>query len=231
MKSILEKLTARRSQREVLNVANWAKFVADVTDEKTVDADEILTGLERLRKTPEQLVEACELLTRRRAWAAEIAAGEKAEAAYSGLQQQVADSEKELEKLVETHQKKQMPLEQKIQATRTAMSTGADARRRLVETAGMTTREAVFGPIESELEQARKELEPLAKLVQDRKRWLEKFGERGETAATADQQNLQMMKDGFKRMLADEAAAKQRLDEIQGRHNAAFQQLLKPEAI
>ena len=170
-------------------------------------------------------------MTRRRTWAAEVTAGEKAEAAYSGIQQQVADAEKELEKMIETHQKKQMPLEQKIQATRTAMSSGADARRRLVETAGNATREAVFGPIESELEQARKELEPLAKLVQDRKRWLEKVGDRGETAATSDVESLQAMRTGFKKMLSDEAAALQRLDEIQGRHNAAFRELLKPEAI
>ena len=89
----------------------------------------------------------------------------------------------------------------------------------------------MFGPIESELEQARKELAPLSKAVEDRRRWLVTVQERGESAATADQQNLLMMKDGFKKMLSDEAASKQRLDEIQGRHNAAFQQLLKPEAI
>ena len=231
MKSILEKLTARRSQREVQNVASWAQFVADVTDERTVDADEILTGLERLRKTPEQLVEACELLTQRRAWASEVAAGEKAETAYSGLQQQVEISEKELEKLIEAHQKKQVPLEQKIIATRTAMSTGADARRRLVETAGQSTRDAVFGPIESELKQARNELAPLSKLVKDRKNWLDSVGKLGQEAATSDQERLPAAKEGFRQMLKDEAEASRRLDEIQARHNAAFQQLLKPEAI
>ncbi|MCA9010503.1 MAG: hypothetical protein KDB01_12190 [Planctomycetaceae bacterium] len=231
MKSILEKLTARRSQREVQNVASWAQFVADVTDEKTVDADEILTGLERLRKTPEQLVEACELLTRRRAWAEEVAAGERAEAGYSGLQQQLAESEKALEALIEAHQKKQLPLEQKIHATRSAMATGADARSRLIQTAGKATRAAVLGPIESELEAARKDLEPLSKAVQDRRRWIEVVENRGEQAATSDIENLPAMQAGFKKMLADESEAKRRLDEIQARHNAAFSELLKPEAI
>lgn len=231
MVSILEKLTARRSQREVQNVANWARFVADVTDEKLRDADEILTGLDRLRKTPEQLVEACELLTARRAWAAEVTAGEKAEAAYAGLQQQQADSEKELEKLIEAHQKKQVPLEQKIHATRTAMSAGVDARRRLVETAGTATKEAVFGPVESELEQARKELEPLSKLVQDRQRWIATVEKLEQQAATLDLERLPAMKAGLKKMLADESEAAKRLDEIQARHNAAFQELLKPGAI
>jgi len=231
MLSILEKLTTRRSERQQQNAASWSQFVADVADERMKDADEILTGLERLRKTPEQLVEACELLTRRRTWAAEVTAGEKAESAYSALQQQMQDSEKELEALIEAHQKKQIPLQNKIEKARAEMSTGADAKRRLQETAGQTSRDAAFGLLESELEQARKELAPLSKAVEDRRRWLATVQERGESAATADQENLKMMKDGFKKMLADEAEAKRRLHEIQSRHNAAFQQLLKPEAI
>jgi hypothetical protein len=39
------------------------------------------------------------------------------------------------------------------------------------------------------------------------------------------------MKEGFRQMLKSEAEAHRRLDEIQRRHNEAFLQLLKPEAI
>lgn len=231
MLSILEKLTTRRSERQKENAASWSQFVADVVDERMKDPDEILSGLERLQKTPEELGAEGKKITDRRADDIIMKAGEKAEAAYSGLQQQLEDSEKELEALIESHQKKQSPLRNKIEKARAEMSAGADARRRLIETAGKAYREAVFGPIESELEQARKELTPLSKAVEDRRRWLLTVQERGESAATADQQNLQMMKDGFKKMLTGEAEAKRRLDEIQSRHNAAFQQLLKPEAI
>jgi hypothetical protein len=231
MLNILEKLTTRRSERQKQNAASWSQFVVDVADERLKDADEILLGLERLNKTPEQLVEACELLARRRGWAVQVAAGDKAEAGYSGLQQQMADAEKELEALIEAHQKKQMPLQNKIEKARAEMSTGSDAKRRLQETAGKATREAAFDTIEAELEQARKELAPLSKLVADRKRWLATVHDRGQSAATEDQENLQAMKDGYTKMLADEAAATRRIHEIQSRHNEAFQQLLKPEAI
>ena len=231
MLKIFEKLTTRRSERQQQNAASWSQFVVDVTDARMTDADEILTGLERLQKTPEQLVEACELITRRRAWAAEVIASEKAEAAYPEFQAQLERSEKELEALIEAHEKKQMPLRDRIERSRTSISSGSDARRRLVETSGSAYRQAVFGPIETELEQAQKELTPLSEAVQLRRRWLVTVQELGDSAAAADQKNLPLMQQGYKKMVADEAATKRRLDEIQGRHNAEFQKLLRPEAI
>jgi DNA repair exonuclease SbcCD ATPase subunit len=229
--NILEKLTARRSQREVQSVASWAQFVADVTDERMQDADAILSELERLQKTPEELVEACELLTNRRAWAAEFAAGEKSEAAYPGLQKQLEDSEAELKRLVEEFEKKQLPLHSKIEAARSAISKGADAKRRLTETVGRVSREAVFGSIEAELEQARRELAPLSKRVHDRQTWIARVEGHGNEAATDDVARLPAAKEELKQFIADEAAAQRKLNEVQARHNAAFAELLKPELI
>ena len=41
MLSILEKLTARRSERAKANAASWSQFVGDVCDERTKVTDEI----------------------------------------------------------------------------------------------------------------------------------------------------------------------------------------------
>jgi hypothetical protein len=231
MLGIFEKLTTRRSERQQQNAASWSQFVVDVTDARMKDADEILTGLERLQKSPEQLVQACELLTRRRAWAAELAAGEKAEAAYPEFQAQLERSEKELEALIEQHQKKQMPLRDKIERSRTSISSGSDAQRRLLDTCGSAYRQTVFGPIETELIQVEKDLAAISEAVQLRRRWLVTVQERGDSAAAADQKNLPVMQQGYRKMLSDEATTKRRLEEIQSRFNAEFQKLLRPEAI
>ena len=231
MLSILEKLTARRSERAKANAASWSQFVADVVDERTTDADEILTALERLNRTPEELQTACELLNQRREWARQAADGAAAESTYSKLTEQATAAEKELESLIELHQKKQIPLQNKIEAARNAISTAADARRRLLETTGNEAKRAAFDCIDSELAEVQSEHQTVLKTLQDRERWVLEVESRGNTAATEDSQRLADAKSGLSGMKKRDAELRGKLTALLDRRNAAAESLLKPEAI
>ena len=231
MLSILEKLTARRSERAKANAASWSQFVGDVCDERTKDPDEILTALDRLQKSPEELQAACELLNQRREWARQAADGAAAESTYSKLTEQATAAEKELESLIELHQKKQIPLQNKIEAARNSISTSADARRRLTETAGDEARAAAFADIDSELAEVQSEHRTVLKTLQDRERWVLEVSARGESAATEDHHRLPNAKRAMVEMQKQNSELSRKIATLQDRRNAAAESLLKPAAI
>lgn len=229
--NILEKLTARKSERAKANAASWSQFVADVVDERTKDPDEILSGLDRLQKSPEQLQAACELLVQRREWARQSADGAAAETGYNKLTEQSEAAGKELESLIEVHQKKQIPLQNKIEAARNAISVAADARRRLSETAGDESKRAAFDEIDSELEKLQVERQPVLKAIRDRQTWIQEVHSRGNSAAPDDMKRLSDARAGLQEMQKQDSEFSGKLTALQDRRNAAAELLLKPEAI
>ena len=231
MLNILEKLTIRRSERKKQNAASWSQFVGDVCDERTKDADEILSALDRLQKSPEELQAACELLIQRREWSRQAADGSAAESIYEKLQEQESAAETELENLIEGHQKKQIPLQNKLESARNAISVSADARRRLLETAGGESKRAAFDGIDSELAALQSEHQTVLKALRDREHWIQEVESRGNTAATEDRQRLSDARAGLPDMKKRDAEMRTKLTELQGRRNQAAESLLKPEAI
>ena len=228
---ILEKLSARKHERAKANAASWAQFVADIVDERTKDADEILSGLDRLQKSPEELQAACELLIERREWNSQATAGDAAEIEYSKLQQHSDDAEKALKDLIEKHHAKHEPLDRKIQAARTAISTGADAKRRLRETAGEESRRTAFADIDAELQKLQAEHQPVLKAIHDRQTWIREIESRGQSAATADRQRLPDAKTGLAVVRKQDTEFTGKLSALQDRRSAANELLLRPECI
>ena len=229
MLELLNKLSSRRAERQKQDAASWAELVSDVCDERMQDPDAILTGLERLGKTPEELQRACDLLVQRREWASQAAAGDAAEASYPGLTDQEAAAERELEKLVESHQRKQIPLQNKLEAARSAISVAADARRRLAETAGDESKRVAFDAIDADLAALQAEQLTLLKSLTDRKRWVHEIESRGQSAATEDLARLPSAREGLKDLQRQDAELRSRQVDLQSRRNAAAQMLLRPE--
>jgi len=87
MLNVLGKLSIRKTEVSQANQAIWSKLVVDVADETLSSADAILTALDGLQRTPEDLQAAIELLNQRREWAAVVAAGDSAESEYPKLTQ------------------------------------------------------------------------------------------------------------------------------------------------
>ncbi len=231
MLELLNKLSSRRAERQKQNADSWSQFVGDVCDEKMQDPDAILTGLERLGKTPEELQRACDLLIQRREWSRQATAGDAAEESYRGLMEQELAAEAELERLIESHQKKQIPLGKKIEQARTAMSVASDARRRLQETAGDESKRVAFSAIDLELQTLQAERQPLLKSIKDRERWISEIAQRGESAASEDAKQLPEARAGLASMRTEDAKFRVRLQTLQDQRNAAAQSLLRPENI
>lgn len=231
MLNLLERLTGRRAERAHKIAMTWAVFVADVCDERTTDADEILTALEKLNRTPEQLQTAINNLVRRREWAREASAGVSAEDNYSKLVEQESAAAAELEKLIETHHKKQLPLQAKLEAARSAISVAADAKRRLQETAGDESRRTAFDAIDAELLKLQAEQKPLLKALHDREVWVKEVLSRGNSAATEDLRRLSSARDGLKTMQQQDSEFRARLQALQDQRNAAAESLLRPECL
>lgn len=231
MMKILEKLTARRSERARENAASWSQFVADVVDERTKNPDEILSGLDRLNHSPEELQAACDLLIQRREWNSQVMTGESAEIEYSKLQQQSADAEKALEELTRKHHEKYASLDEKIQAARSAISTAASAKRRLSETAGRESKRMAFDEIDSELQQLQAERQPVLKAIQDRQTWIQEVQSRGQSAASDDIKRLSDARAGLREMQKLDSEFVSKLSVLQERRNKAEAQLLQPGAI
>ena len=231
MLNLLERLTGRRAERAHKIAMTWAVFVADIVDERTTDADEILTALERLNRTPEELQTAIDNLVRRREWARQACAGVSAEDNYSKLVEQEAAAAAELEKLIESHHKKQLPLQAKLEAARNAISVAADAKRRLQETAGDESRRTAFDAIDAELQTLQAEHQTVLKALHDRQTWVKEVQSRGNSAATEDLRRLSSARDGLKEMQKQDSEFRARLQALQDQRNAAAELLLKPEAL
>jgi hypothetical protein len=231
MLNILEKLSAKKAENAGARQAEWVGVVSGVADENGVEPGALLVALDRLDKSIEELQAAAELLAKRRAWAATAAAGDAAEESYAGLLLQERASEKALEILIQKHRSKCEPLGRQIDAARLAISSGADARRRLLETAGDEARQAAFDEIDAQLGEVQVERNLLQQKLRGRRDWVFRVESLGKHAATADVANLADARAGLRAMIEQDADLAGQTTALQDRRNTAAKRLLEPEAI
>jgi len=231
MVSILEKLSIRIGQRQRKNAATWSQFVGDVVDEKLKDADEILAGLDVLGKSPEDLQAACGLLIQRREWGGVAKAGDAAEAEYPKLTQQAADAEKELSKMIERHHAKYAPLESKIFAARESISSGADAKRRLLDTCSAESESAATADVDLRIQELQAAKSDVSRRHRDCESWVLNIDSRGDSAATTDMAKLPAMREKLAGLELELKTFSSKLQALQDERGKASESLLRPEMI
>ena len=132
---LLEMLTRRKGEAARKAATIWQQLVIAVAEGEEIDADEVLSSLERLGRTPDDLAKAVELLTQRRAWGATVAAGTTAEIAHPQVKKKIADELAAFAELEAAHAARLRPLHGLERAAQHALSEAASARRSLFETA------------------------------------------------------------------------------------------------
>ena len=231
MLNVLEKLSAKKAENAGARQLEWLGVVSGVADENGLEPGALLVALDRLGRSIQELHAAVELLSRRRGWAILAAEGDAAEESYAGLLSQERASEKALEILIQKHRSKCEPLGRQIDAARLAISSGADARRRLLETAGDEAKQAAFDEIDAELGENQAERNSLQSRMKGRRDWVFRVENLGPRAATADVANLADARAGLKQMQTQDADLAARTTTLQDRRNVAAKRLLEPEAI
>ena len=134
MLQILEKLTNRRAEKAQQTATKWAGLVGSVVNESLTNPDEILEALETLGRSPEELAEACSLLSRRLEWSRQMKAGLKAENTLQKVSDEIQAEEARFARLIAEHEERLEPLEAKLMAARVAIATGSDGERSLRDT-------------------------------------------------------------------------------------------------
>ena len=231
MLNVLEKLSAKKAENAGARQSDWVGLVTGVADENGLEPGALLAALDRLGKSIEELQAAVELLARRRGWAVQAAAGDDAEASYADLQTQERASEKALQLLIAKHTAKCEPLGRQIETARQTISAAADARRRLLETAGDEARQAAFDEIDAELGETQVERNSLQSRMKGRRDWVFRVESLAKNAATADVAALPDARAGLRAMIEQDADLARQTTALQDRRNTAAKRLLEPEAI
>jgi len=231
MMSFLEKLLSRKTEIARKNLGVWAQLVVDVADGKEIDSDVILSELDRLHRTPGDLQAGVELLLQRRAWSAIAKAGDDAEAAYPGLTKQVADAETSLKDLIEKHHAKFAPLEGRIHAARESISSGADAKRRLLDTCSTEAESAATEGIDLRITETQAAKADVVRRLRDCETWVLDAEGRGDSAATTDMAKLPAMREKLTGLEAELKAFNSQLGKLQDERGKASESLLRPEMI
>ena len=231
MLNLLEMLSSRLAQKQRQQATGWSQFVGDVLDEKLRDADEILSGLERLGKSPEDLQAAITLLLQRREWAGAVAAGDAAEAEYPKLTQQAADAEQALKKLIDAHHTKFASLGDKIERARNAISAGAGARRELLETCSLESQMAATADVDSRIAETQAAKSNVAKRLRDCENWVLGVDSEGDKAASSDLERIVGMREKLAGLESELSGFNSKLATLQDERNAASASMLKPESI
>ena len=154
---LLEMLTRRKGEAARQTATIWQQLVIAVADGTATDADEVLSSLERLGKTPVDLASAVELLTRRRAWGATASAGAQAETDHPKIVAKINSELAAFKLAEEAHEARLRPLHGLERAAQHALSEAAMARRRLVETATDPTTLAAVRESAEKLAELRRE--------------------------------------------------------------------------
>ncbi len=131
---LLEMLTRRKDEAARQTATIWQQLVIGVADNTTTDADAVLTALDRLNKSPDDLAKAVELLAQRRTWSATVAAGATAETEHPKITAKIAAENAAFAELEAAHDRKLWPLSDAKNAAANAISAGAGARIELART-------------------------------------------------------------------------------------------------
>ena len=226
---ILEKLTARKAEVQRSNQAAWSTLVASVHDEKLTNADKILTALEKLGRTPEEMQAACELLIQRRAWAAELAAGRQAEKDHAANVKAIDEETAAFKRAQAEHEARLAPLRQKRDAGVQRISQGDSARKRLLETASAEARELATADIDDRFKALEAEKTEVQKRFRDRENWIISVESLGETAATGELERLPAAQAGLTELRDELESFAPQFEALNSERIAAMEALLIPE--
>jgi hypothetical protein len=229
MNDVFATLAAKQQQRQNNRKVEWVQFVIDVADGQVKDADDILEALERYGKTASELQVDVDRLRSRRELARQVTEREAAEVEYTDLQRATAAADKELEQLIERHNQKHFPTQQRLETVRSKLSTGVDARRALIDGVSRETREAICGAVEAEFKEIQQRQLVVGQALADVERWLGEAASFGETAASADRASLPAKQQQRQRLRAELATIERELQSLVLRRSAAEQELLRPE--
>jgi chromosome segregation ATPase len=204
-----------------------------ISGELQIEPDAVLSELDRLQKSPEDLADAVELLNQRRAWAEQLSAGDAAEQEYPKLLRQVQKGEDELKAMTAQIQKKMAPIHQRRSQAMADMQAGTSARRNLIDTAGEECRDSALADVKQEIEETEHARANLGKRIADRQAWIRDVTSRGQNASTPD---LQRLEDRARHAeLAEwreqDRELSQRMTELQTEFAQAHDVLLEPESI
>ena len=229
---LISKLAGRKAQATQVATKDWQNLVVKFVDQgDKADPDHVLSELDRMGRTLEDLESAAELLTKRRGWATQLDAGTKAESDYPKLTRQIEDAHAELKRMEEAHNTKYSHLDGKVMACRDAINAAGDAKRQLLATAGEETRRAATVDIDQKILELEAERNTLRKRLEDRRNWINRVGELAETAATVDQNRLEPATAEFQAWQEQDRAIGMRFEDLQRERNRATAVLLKPESI
>lgn len=229
MSDVFATLAAKQQQRQNNRKAEWVRFVIDVADGQVKDADDILEALERYGKTAGELQVDVDRLRSRRELARQVTEREAAEVEYVDLQRATAAADKELELLIERHNQKHFPTQQRLETVRSKLNSGVDARRALIDGVSRETREAICGAVEAELKEIQQRQQALRQTLTDVEHLLGEVNSFGATAADSDRASIPAKQQQRQRLRAELATIEGELQSLVRRRSAAEQELLRPE--
>ena len=228
LKELLEKLTRRKVEVTRSIACEWQQTVIDVADEKETDPDAVLSDLDRLGKTPEDLAWAVDLLKQRRGWAVTVAAGATAEKVRPGNLKMVEAEIAAFTKLESDHESRLAPLRETERGAVFAITEAAAARSELARTAtdpGALRAVADIGHQLESLRHERAEFEISLRAKEDR------YGiVAAQQDSDLDGQTARLASD-VQAMRSELASFRERTEALAAEHELAHLQLLKPEAI
>lgn len=228
MIAFLEKLTKRKSEVARKSGGEWQALVIAVADDKATDPDATLAELDRLGKTPDDLAQAVELLSQRRAWSALVAAGAKAESDHPQAKKAIDAEVALFAALEEKHEQRLRPLQQAQAAAAQAMTEAAEARRRLVETASDPLRLAAVADADEKLTDLRRERAEFDRQLRSKEDRLAELSRQEDDDLVG---HVDRLKSEIEAMRAQARSFDERATALNSECEAARKQLERPEAI
>lgn len=225
---MIERLTRRKVEVARQEATVWQALVIDVGDGKEIDADAVLSDLDRLNRTPGDLATAVELLNQRRAWAASVAAGVRGEADLPAVKRKIADENAKFEAIERQHEEALQPLSYHLGEAGRAILDGASAARELSRTATCPMALQAVTNVEKRLSELRREQAHTASELDAKESRLKIISSQQDPDL---QPQVQRLTSDIASMRKQLATFGDRVQELTAEHDAARLRLLSPEAI
>jgi hypothetical protein len=230
MATLIDDLAKRKAEIEAANRAGWGAFVAKIAS-TTPDPDDVLKQLDTMGRSLEELQTALELLERRKRWAEQLAAGDRAEAEYPQLMKQLEDGAAELKKMTEAHELKMLPIENAVMRARERISEGSTAKSELLRSVSRETSDAVTADIEAKKAVLIAERDELRKRMNDRETWISTVRQHGSNANPLDLNRFDAAVAEFEEWRKADAAFGTKFEALQAELAKACEVLLLPETL
>ena len=230
MIAFFEKLTKRKTEATRQGQTAWQALVIAVADGKTLDPDETLIELDRLRKTPADLEAAVELLGKRRELARQVASGAKAESDFAKINAAIDGEVAKFTAVSALHDATMRPLVAKKEAAVTSITAATSAQRQLIDSATdpillLAVRDANAAMVELRSEKTAHDtrLKLKADTLHQYSNWPERF--------TDADSSIERLQGEVETMQAESRAFDAKAEQLNAEGDAARKRLEAPEAI